>query len=100
MTREQYLNKEVSHQDYYASLAKVAGISFSDGFIRKVAQALREGDEHLNSIPLSTWDAMTVNDLHNPYLGTELKKRGDGYSLSTGVCMRKARAKELAEAIR
>ncbi len=97
ITRQQYLNKEISHQEYYESLADTAGLSFGHSFISKVKQALNSGDENLNSIPLNTWDNMCGFDLNNPYLGTELKKRGDFYSLSCGVCMRKAKAKAMAE---
>jgi len=96
MTRQEYMDGKVSHQYYYLSLANAAGITFDDEFIRTVRVALDKGDEHLNSIPLQRWDNMCFLDSRNTSLRDELKKRGDLWSLSTGVCMRKAKAKHLA----
>ena len=97
MTREQYRKGEVSHHEYYLSLAECAGIgNFSEKFLSRIKQCLESGDKHLNNIPLIEWDNMSYYDLKNPYLNTELKKRGDSWSLSVAVCMRKAKATQEA----
>ena len=96
MTRKDYMSKKVSHQDYYNSLATIAGVVFGDrSFIKRCSQALENGDEHLNTISLERWDNMSLNDRYNTSLVAELKKRGDSLSLSVGVCMRKAKMKEI-----
>lgn len=96
MTRQQYMNKEVTHDQYYASLAEAAGITVPDSIVEATRNALKQGDEHLNSIPLHTWDMLGGNDINNFKLRAELKQRGDFYSMSCGVCMRKALAKQKA----
>jgi hypothetical protein len=96
MTRQQYLSKEVTHDQYYASLAEAAGITVPERIVNEARDALKRGDEHLNSIPLTTWDALGSRDSFNSKLREELKRRGDVYSLSCGVCMRKALAKKKA----
>lgn len=96
ITRQQYLDGEISHQEYYETLATKAGITFSDEFIKHVKTALKEGDINLNTIPLTTWDGMNGYDLQNLSLNSELKKRGDNWSIAGAVCMRKAKAKAMA----
>ena len=97
ITRQRYLSGEVSYEDYYVSLADIAGITFDPEFVSKVRQALEEGDADLNSIPLQQWDDMCLSDRHNVELDAELRRRKDTLSLATGVCMRKAKAKQLSQ---
>jgi hypothetical protein len=96
ITRQKYLNGEVSHEEYYLTLAKRLNVKFSKPFIRRVRKCLDSGDDNLSGIPLSEWDMMCRNDRYNPFLGSELKRRGDYLSLSVGVCMRKVMAKHQA----
>lgn len=86
----------ITHQEYYSSLAKRANVVVNDSIVKRVKVALSNGDEHLNTIPLHEWDNMCCMDRHNYSLLDELNRRGDTLSLSTGVCMRKAIAKEQA----
>ena len=97
MKRTNYMEGTISHQEYYSTLARAAGIgNFQDAFIRRVRKALADGDEHLNTIPLQQWDAMCFMDYQNASLKAELSKRGDTLSLAVGVCVRKAAAKDQA----
>lgn len=49
------------HEEKYAKLARTLGEDSLGGLVRdllpRVREALAAGDEHLNSIPLATWDA-------------------------------------------
>lgn len=93
-TRQQYMDKQVSHDEYYKTLADAAGIgNFDDAFLDRVRKCIEQGDEHLNNIALSKWDNMCIMDRHNAALRDELKRRNDQLSLSTGVCMRKAKSR-------
>lgn len=94
ITREEYIAGKVSHQDYYKSLADACGIGgFDKDFLFKVKKALDEDDFHLHSIPLHLWGNMCLRDMKNPHFDKVFKERGESNSLSTGVCMRKAKAR-------
>ncbi len=56
-TRQQRMNNEVTHAEYYVSLAEELGVNFENTpIMTKVKKALADGDKHLNSIPLAWWD--------------------------------------------
>jgi hypothetical protein len=96
ITRSNYHEGKISHDEYYLTLAEIAGIKFSDVFIERVRECLDNEDDNLSGIPLREWDTMCQNDRYNPFLRFELKRRGDTLSLSTGVCMRKSMARHQA----
>ena len=78
-------------------IATEAGIgNFPKKFLDRVLLALLAGDEHLNSIPLTIWDAMGMYDMSNIQLRGALSRRGMDYCLSYGVMMRKEKAKQEA----
>lgn len=94
ITREQYMADSSNlHHTYYTEVAKDLGIHFApdSSLIRECQRALANGDVHLNSIALHRWDAMTVL-LPSRAARLKLKERGEGWSLSTGVCALKAAA--------
>ncbi len=95
-TRADYMEKRVSHQDYYAAIAREAGISYADSEkLPEIIAALEAGDEHLNTIPLRWWDARAVYGVY--VMDAALKKfPGEIYSLSTSVCAHKAAARAAA----
>lgn len=96
MTREDYMNGKVTHKEFYRSVAHEAGISFANSsMLPKIKAALASGDEHLNTIPLQTWDALA--HVSRTQIATALKKHGDFYSMAGGVCTLKAAAIEAAE---
>ena len=96
-TRQQYMNHECSFAEFYRAVNATAGLVMSDGpFLDRVRKALAAGDEHLNSIPLSEWDAKALEA--QSALTRALRGHGDFYSLSGGVCCMKQAAKDAANA--
>lgn len=57
-TRKQYMNKEVSHQDYYYAMAvRTLGPNPERVFNEKWVKAIKASkDPHFNDILLSKWD--------------------------------------------
>lgn len=97
-TRSDYMNGKVSHHAYYLSIAKHAGLSLaSSPLLPRIKAALADGDVHLNTITLDTWDSMALNPLTIPAVATSAKKHGDFWSLSVGVCALKAAARDAVE---
>ena len=90
--REQYMNNEISHHDFYLSIAKAAGIKHNADFVLECKKALDRGDEHLNTIPLAVWDRKGV--FVKLALSVALKKHGDGWCLSNNTCAQKEMARE------
>lgn len=87
-TREEYMSGDVSHHEYYLSIAIRQGLnhsSFSDSFKKAI---INSKCEHFNDIPLSSWDKLAL--FNNAY---EIYRNGKRVtSLSAGVCMLKALA--------
>lgn len=111
MSRSKYMAGELSHYDYYLGLAKVIGVR-KDWLPEQNVEKLRkayEADEHLNNIPLHTWDAKhgyctSAVRTYGPkvkaykYEGdteTAEEKKYIGWSLCDSVCCLKAYAKAL-----
>jgi hypothetical protein len=97
-TRKQYMDGEVSHNDYYGQFV-------TDGVIQLFDWALRDRikksiDPHFNDIPLRQWDQLAaclpksvisvVCDAN-----TSTHSGGRAYSLSDCVCVLKAAAKKV-----
>jgi hypothetical protein len=99
MTRSDYMEKRVTHREYYASIAKDAGIAFrSDSELAERARkALAAGDENLNTIPLGFWDRMASGG--RPHLVRAFKRHDDCFSLAGAVCTLKEAARQAAERI-
>lgn len=97
MTRKDYMNNKVTHREFYAAIAAAAHIRFdSDSpFIERCANALANGDEHLNTIPLPTWDVRSANV--RSQIATALRSHGDFFSLAGGVCVMKEAARQAVE---
>lgn len=93
-TRKQYLNHEVTHQEYYAQFATPATRRLVANFLPTNAAELLAQDEHLNNIPLYKWDqlAKRVNLRHVQNCYKETGYTG-GVSLSDLVCILKATAR-------
>lgn len=86
-TRDDYMSGRVSHEKYYRSVWQVAGIrvvGLYSALGPEVRRALAEGDEHLNTIQLSRWDAIAA--LWHKQISESLKRHGDSWSLAGGVC--------------
>lgn len=101
-TRKQYMNKEVSHHDYFSQFITEDTKRFilRSLTVEDIRNAIENGDEHLNEIKIPYnnrgrdgrwwWDDAPIN--------TRLvKESGDNLSPSTHTCVAKAAAKELAK---
>jgi hypothetical protein len=94
-TRKEYMDNKVTFEQFYTSVANEAGVGyFPPDFLDRVRKALADGDEHLNTIPIATWDRLA--ELVAPRIASALKKHGDFYSLAGGVCVMKQAAKNAA----
>lgn len=96
-TRKDYMDGVVTHEQYYEALAAESGISFLESRkLPEIKAALAEGDEHLNTIPLSYWDAIAY--MARRHTAPVLKAHGDvgGWCFACGVCIAKAAAKKAA----
>jgi hypothetical protein len=94
MTRKDYMSGTVTHQQYYGSVVKAAGIKFdSDDPI--VQRAKGSVDPHYNDIPLGRWDAMAL--FARPSIAAALKQHDDGWSLAGGVCTMKEAVRQAVE---
>ncbi len=97
-TRADYMNNKVSFREFYTAVAKDAGISFAKSdILPKVKAALAAGDEHLNTIPLRTWDLRATNSITQNAITRALKLHGDYFSLAGGVSTLKVAAINAAE---
>lgn len=96
-TRAQYMNKQVTFEDYYRAVARDAGVTFVDApqkFLQRCKKALDAGDMYLNTIPMATWDsyAYAAHRATSP----AFKRHGDFWSLAGGVCIAKQAARDAA----
>lgn len=92
-TRQQYMNKECTHREFYAQLVTPlfpAYIGRQIGHDRLMSST----DPHLNDIPLRHWDAVAVP------LGTGAKLEELGTFLTSAhcVCIAKEAARQYIEA--
>jgi len=93
-TRKEYINKEVSHDDYYAQFVTervIAKVSYWIG-INQIIKAYQT-DPHFNNIPLSQWDAVLVPQ----EVADLLEEAGDYLTLAGQVCINKRAARMIAE---
>lgn len=92
-TRSQYLNGEVSHQDYYMQFAteQMQNTVALEIGIERIKQSR---DEHLNDIPLHEWDGLGARVISKECKEL-LKQANDVPSLATMVCIYKAIARSL-----
>lgn len=96
-TRQQYMNKQISFEEYYGELAKECHISFAKSdMLPRIREALKT-NKNLNSIPLRVWDMMAYSYLDKNYLHQVFKNHGDCWSLAGHVCMLKVAAIKAAK---
>ncbi len=87
--RQQYLAREISHDEYYLWLADL--IHFLPQVLDHLMdQVSTSTDPHLNDVPLHLWD--NLHFVIRPLAA----KVGLSWSLSDSVCTAKAKAKQLA----
>lgn len=93
-TREDYLNKRCTHRQYYSqfvtdSIKQTVLRAFS---IDKLVSSYKE-DDHLNSIPLQSWDMIA----YKPLLKIPMKSCGDYLTKAGAVCIFKEAAYQIIE---
>lgn len=94
--RQKYLNGDLTHEEYYRMIYKETGISMDHWErLNECRKALANGDEHLNNIPISVWDGLSLGSLHLPAV---FERHGDCFSISGGVCAFKQAVKDALEA--
>jgi hypothetical protein len=97
VNRADYMSGKVTFAEYYREIARIAGISWRNhGMLGQVKTALASGDEHLNSIPLQSWD--TLGAYSRPAIARALRVMGDtgGVSMADIVCVHKQAARDAA----
>lgn len=94
-SRSQFLDQECSLDEYYRSIYRELGITMvNDKALPKMRNAIESGDEDLNTIPLSWWDAQGAWLLHSPRAHAVFKSRNDSLSLAGIVCLLKTAARD------
>ena len=93
-TRKQYMDGECSHRTYYAQFV-TPGILDTVRRYFTVERLVRARDqEYFNSIPLIEWDRLSGSVWRTQLM----RDTGEGYSLSTAVCILKEAGRQLVEA--
>lgn len=92
--RERYLNKEISHSEYYGEFLKHGWYPEFAGFeFDRVAECLRSGDIHLNNIPLHLWDQKAKAYKAEVARANKVLNGESSWSLFEGVCVLKEKAR-------
>ena len=85
------------HRDYWGRYVKAFDIKVrSSDLLKRCAQAVAAGDNHLNSpfTSLNEWDCMKLS----PRVVRALCENGEGYSASVNTCVWKEAARQQLEA--
>ena len=90
-TRQQYLLKECTYDQYYAQFVRPDIIQTVLRFIGE-ARIKKSTCPHFNDIPLSVWDDVA---LYHVAVGNHLRKCGDVCTLAGKVCILKAAANQI-----
>jgi hypothetical protein len=92
-TRTQYLNKEVSHDEYYAQFVTehIKNIVLRN-WSKATLQIAYAENEHFSVIPIKFWD-MLANSM--TIYAEPLCQAGESDTLSTRVCILKAAARQI-----
>lgn len=95
-TRADYMAGRVDFATFYRAVNATAGIKMdSHPILARAAHALGAGDEHLNRIPLSAWDAIAAGFWRSAERA--LREHGDHLSLAGGVCLAKQAVRDALE---
>ncbi len=100
-TRQDYMDKKISHSDYYRQFVTPYIMELVKSRIG-IDAITNSKDEYLNDIPLSKWDAIhVVRSGRGMYssiaCGEKIKAADEGNSVSTGTCILKQAARMLIE---
>lgn len=87
--RQRYLDGEVTHDDYYAGIARDLHVRID---IHLMARVRLSKDEHFNDIPLGEWDRYYC-PMPTPTTSAVFRARGDMWSKAGMVCVLKRQAR-------
>lgn len=95
-TRQQYLNKECTHRQYYAQFVTQGII---DRVLRGIGKEkiINSTDEHLNDIPLQKWDCLLPTFPSS--IANKMRECGDHPTLAGAVCICKEAARQIQEEV-
>lgn len=97
-TRKQCLDQKCSHRDYYSQFVTNGTRAIVLSVVGKKA-LVGSTDEHLNDIPLSTWDGIGQLIIHTPSdLRIRMEAAGDYCTAAGLVCIAKEAARQMVEA--
>lgn len=93
-SRKDYLGNKCSHREYYGQ--------FVDEFTKvrvlnhiNLERLKSSEDEHLNDIPLQTWDDIGINLTRVDCL----REAGDSHSLAGAICINKEATRQILEGV-
>ena len=90
ITRKDYLSGRVSHEEYYRSVYREAGLTINKQVAEEVSGT--NDIENLNDIRMGIWNSLVVR--YHESIRKALKVHGDGFSVGAGVCVMKALYKD------
>lgn len=96
-TRTDYINKKCTQAEYYGQFVTTGVMALTGQYFSRaqLVEAVKS-DEHLNTIPLSKWDALGRVFMNNSLgLSDLMKERGDFITQAALVCIGKAAAKKI-----
>lgn len=94
-TLKDYLDRKVTFEQYYRSVNKAAGITMvNHRILPQVEKALRDGDIHLNTIPLVEWNLIGENPIVRQNISRALKQHEDFLTQANIVCCLKQAARD------
>lgn len=97
ISRQAYLNGEVSHEQYYGQFVIESTIDLVSRSIT-VKLITESNDPHFNDIPLYRWDLLSATIFAGRYFNSKkFTAAGDLYSPSSGVCIAKEAARQIKE---
>ena len=101
MKRQEYIGKayenkeeaQIDHRKYYGQFVLPIHKREAKELLKRYKHV--EWDEHLNNIPLSSWDSM--RKMHPPETFAALKEAGDFMTLAGSCCIFKEAARQVIE---
>lgn len=95
-TRKDYMDGRCDHRTYYAQFVTMAVFRMVERRFT-VERLVRCSDQaYFNTIPLHQWDQL-VPTLERMVDRRLMKELGEGWSLSTGVCILKEASRQVVE---
>lgn len=92
--RDRYLNKEITHAEYYQAYLKHGWYLELGGFtFESVAECIRAGDFYLNNIPLHLWDRRAMAYASDIARANRALNGESDWSLMEAVCALKEKAR-------